>query len=124
LFTYQPVEQVVLHFGEFHQGTDIPVGIRWLSQTADPLFRLSHTLRYLLTSQTTSVTVVDLDRVPLSALGLQNSPLAHPRERQLYLYGELGALGERLHFKTGDKYRAEVGTEQFRIETVKALWSA
>ncbi len=85
LFTDQPVEQAVLHFREFPLGIDIPDGICWLSQIPDPLCWLT-----LFTSQTTSVTVVDLDLVPLSALGCENNAFAHPSERQRYLYGELG----------------------------------
>ncbi len=102
--------------------------LRFTNKCADDevwnsLDRLSQTVHYFLDRcNIKSVTLVDLHLVPLGLLD-QPLPLAlnHPEERQLRITQHLGTLADHVHFKTGDQYFAEVGGEQYRIETCEEL---
>jgi hypothetical protein len=107
------IKQLVLHFTSSCIDNEV-----WES-----LDRLSQTIHYFLDHcNIKSVTIVDLHLVPL---GLLDQPvllaLDHPEERQLRITQHLGTLADHVHFKTGDQYCAEVGAEQYRIETCETL---
>lgn len=105
---------VVLHFRNYDDTKAAP----W-----DGLYLLGESIRYALKENaTTTVTIVDLDLVSLSALNFEDFPVDHPQERHRRIIEQLGVLGKRVSFLTGDEYCTQFGQTQYRIETCEKVW--